>query len=480
MKVLEKLYPFQQEDVGWLREHPKCLNANFLGAGKTVEALSLAEELDLRHVLVICPKSLVNEWFWQDSLWLDGDALTPHEDSQYDHRLAGLDLKGPRFVIANYDLLPNPKCWSALRSVKWDMIIFDEAHRLKNHKAKRTRNAYLLAPGVPRILLVTGTPIQNSPADLFPLFHLMNPSKYHNYSWWINTFCVMEEETIWLKGPDGKPRPRLIKRIIPGKINHTLELNQLLHLYMLRREKHDVLKDLPPKVYRTIPIDLGPEKKQYLQMQDEYFALLDSGELITSPKAVAQMMRLRQICCDPNLLSHSIDKPSSTTNKTQALLDFINDANGAKMVVYTYFEQYVRILSREFNRAKISHVVVTGKEKSTERTASEQLFQSNPNVRICLGTIGALKEGLTLTEAKVVVFMDRWWNPSVNEQCEDRVYGRVNKGLEQNETTLIVDMFNQGTVEEHVHAVVRGKEDMREAVVTNKVVEAMRKHLRER
>jgi len=476
MSTLEKLYPFQQEDVGWLKDHPKCLNSNFLGAGKTVEALSLVEELGLRHVLVVCPKSLVNEWFWQDSVWLDGDALTPHENSQYDHRLAGLDLSGPRFVIVNYDLLPNPKCWSALRSVKWDMIIFDECHRLKNHKAKRTRNAYLLVPGVPRILLMSGTPIQNSPADLFPLFHIMNPSRYHNYHWWINTFCVIEEEEIWMKGPDGKPRPRLIKRIIPGKVNHTVELNQLLHLYMIRREKHDVLKDLPPKVYRTIPVDLGLEKKQYLQMQDEYFALLDSGELVTSPKAVAQMMRLRQICCDPNLLSAESAKSSTPTNKTQALLDLLEDTDDTKMVVYTFFEQYVRILSQELDNANIRHVVVTGKEKSTNRTASEQLFQSDPKVRICLGTIGALKEGLTLTEAKAVVFMDRWWNPSVNEQCEDRVYGRVNKGLEQTESTLVIDLFNRNTVEEHVLAIRKAKEEMSEAVVTAKVVELMRRY----
>lgn len=475
MNIAERLYPFQTEDVSWMREHLKCLNGDFLGAGKTVEALALVEELDLSHVLVVCPKSLVNSWFWQCEIWLDGDALTPHENSQYEHRLSGLDLSGPRFVVVNYDLLSNPKCWSALHSVKWDMIIFDEAHRLKNHKAKRTRNAYLLAPGVPRILLMTGTPMQNSPADLFPLFHLMNPSRYHNYHWWVNTFCVTEEDEIWLKGQDGKPRPRYIKRIVPGKVNHTVELNQLLHMYMVRREKHDVLKDLPPKVYRTIPVDLGPEKKQYLQMQEEYFALLDNGELISSPKASAQMMRLRQICCDPYLLSTDDDKPSTTTNKTQALLDLLEDTD-EKMIVYTYFEQYVRILSRELDSAKVSHVIVTGKEKSSVRTRAEQTFQSDPNVRVMLGTIGALKEGLTLTEAKTVVFMDRWWNPSVNEQCEDRAYGRVNKGLEQTESTLIIDLFNQGTVEEHVHAIITSKEEMTEAVVTAKVVDLMRRY----
>jgi len=470
----ERLYPYQREDVGWMKEHPRCLNGNFLGAGKTIEALALVESYDLQHVLVICPKSLINEWFWQVETWLDGDALTPLETSQYDHRLAGLDLKGPRVVIANYDLLANPKCWSALRSVKWDLIIFDEAHRLKNHKAKRTRNAYLLTPYAQRVLLMTGTPIQNSPADLFPLFHIMNPAKYHNYHWWVNTFCVMEEEEIWLKGSDGKPRPRLIKRIVPGKTNHTIELNQLLHMYMIRREKHEVLKDLPPKVYRTIPVSLGHERSQYLQMQEEYFALLDNGELITSPKAAAQMMRLRQICCDPYLLSTNGDRPSSTTNKTQALLDLLEDTDDQKMVVYTYFEQYVRILSQELTKAGINHVIVTGKEKGTQRTIAQQQFQNDPTVRVMLGTIGALQEGLTLTEAKMVVFADRWFNPSVNEQCEDRVYGRVNKGLDQKESTLIIDLFNEGTIEEHVHAIIWCIQQMTDAIMMNKITERMR------
>jgi len=473
-KLQTALFPFQREDVQFLAEHPRCLNANFLGAGKTIEALALVEKLDLRHVLIICPKTLVNEWFWQIDTWLDGDALTPHENSQYEHRLSGLDLKSPRFVIVNYDLLPNPKCWSALRSVKWDLIIMDEAHRLKNHKAKRTRNAYLLSPGIPRVVLMSGTPIQNSPADLYPLFHLINPVQYHNYRWWVDTFCVYDTETIWMRGPNGKPQPRVIKRIIPGKINHTEELNQLLHLCMVRHEKHDVLKDLPPKQYRTIPVDLGTERKQYLQMQDDLFALLDSGELITAPKVIAQLTRLRQICCDSNLLSSEPIKVSTPSSKTQALLDLIEDTS-EKMVVYSYFEQYIRILSQELSAMKVKHVVITGKEKSSERSAAQQLFQSDPSVRICLGTIGATGEGLTLTEAKAVVFTDRWYNPSVNEQCEDRVYGRVNKGLEQTESTLIIDLFNQNTIEEHVHNIIKSKVEMIEQVVIKRVVDSMRK-----
>jgi len=474
MKPNTLLYPYQQEDIKWMKAHPRCLNSNFMGAGKTVEALMLTEELNLRHVLVICPKSLVNEWFTQIDTWLDGDALTPHESSQYEHRLSGLDLKGPRFVIVNYDLLPNPKCWTALQSVKWDLIIMDEAHRLKNHKAKRTRNAYLLSPGVPRVLLMTGTPIQNSPADLFPLMHLMSPSKYHNYHWWVNTFCVVEEEEIWMRGLDGKPRSRIIRRIIPGKINHTEELNQLLHYYMIRREKHEVLKDLPPKQYRTIPVELGPEKKQYLEMQNELFALLDSGELVTAPKVIAQLTRLRQICCDSNLLSSNGSKPSTPSNKTQALLDLLDDSND-KMLVYSYFAEYIRMLSSELTKKGMKHVVITGKEKSSERVIAQQAFQNDPSVRVCLGSIGAAGEGLTLTEAKVVVFMDRFWNPKVNEQCEDRAYGRVNKGLEQNESVLVIDLFNQSTIEEHVHSIVHSKEEMIEAVMTKRIVDAMRR-----
>lgn len=451
------LYPYQIEDVAFTKDHLRCLNRNPMGLGKCIETLGLCYELNLRRVLIVCKKSLLGEWFWQTEQVLGDGAVTPHDNNQYEHRLSGLMLDQPRFVAVNYDLVAIPKYREMLMKVPWDLVVFDEAHRLKNHDAKRTRGAYMLSYGIPRVLHLTGTPIRNTPLDLFPLFHIMNPREYQNWKEWRSWFCITETEEIWLKNPHtGKPTPRLITKVVPGTKNPE-QLAQLLSLYSVYHEKAEVMPQLPPKQYRTIPVGLGPEKVQYETMQKEYFAMLDSGVKITAPAAIAQLTRLRQICCDSNTLLPEPPRSSTPSNKTLALLDVIDEASG-KLVVFTYFERYVQILIQEFEKAGIEYRIITGKSKNNLK--AELDFQHDPSVKVILGTIGAMGEGFTLTAADTVVRTDIFWTPAVNEQCEDRVHGRVDKGLDSTKSTLIIDLFCPNTVEEHVREVAWTKDVM--------------------
>ncbi len=463
-----KPYPFQTEAVKFMHEHPRCINGSEMGVGKTIEALKLCQELEPEHVLIICPKTLVAEWFNQVSDILDEDCLTPHDNGD---KLSGLNLSGPRFVAVNYDLLAVPRYWSALSDVKWDMIIFDECHRMKNPKAKRTKAAHLLTPYVPRVIMMSGTPMQNSPADLFPLFHILNSRLYRSYSAWVKMFCQTAPMTFWKKGSNGKSQQITVQQIVGAK--NTDELNDLLHRHMVRHTKKEVLKDLPDKMYRTIPIELGREVKQYKQMEKELFALLDSGEMITAPAIIAQLTRLRQITLDPNLLSQEIPKPSTPSNKTQTLLELISDTDG-KIVVYSYFAKYIELLRQELDKRKIKNVVITGQVNTTGRGRAVHSFQNDPTIKCFLATIGAGGEGITLTASHTVVFCDLAWNPAVNWQAEDRLHR-----ISQKNAVLVVDLYCQNTVESHVHKVVRRKEKMIEAIVskdmTKEIVQSMRR-----
>lgn len=454
-----KLYPFQREAVDFMKAHPRCINGSEMGVGKTIEALKLCQELDLQHVLILCPKTLTSEWFYQTDVVCNDGALTPHENSHYEHRLSGLDLNSPRFVAVNYDILTNPLCWQALRKVPWDCIIADECHKLKNHKTKRTQAFYLLTPGVPRIVMMSGTPVQNSPTDLFPLFHTLNPRLYKSHSQWVKDFCVVV--LMSLKG--GKKFNQIV-----GAKNQE-QLKQLLSMHMIRHTKQQVLKDLPDKQYRVVPVTLGAERAQYNSMKEELFALLDNGEVVTAPAVIAQLIRLRQICLDPNLLSLDTPRKSTPSNKTQALLEIIEGTDD-KIVVYSWFERYIRILEQELKERKISCVTITGTDATTARSHAVQSFQNNPDVRICLGTIGAAGLGITLTAGHTAVFTDRAWNPAVNWQAEDRLHR-----ITQKNAVLIIDLFNSNTVEEHVLKVIRRKEQMIEKIVTQHVVDAMRR-----
>jgi SNF2 family DNA or RNA helicase len=400
--------------------------------------------------------------------------LTPHENGMYDHKLAGLDLAGPRFVCVNYDILSMPQYFSIINSVPWDAVIFDEGHHLKNYKAQRTKTAFRLTYGKPRVVFVTGTPIRNTPMDLYPFFHIINPRTYFNPSQWRDWFCITETEEIWLKNPEtGRPAPHYIKKILPGTKNEEV-LNKLLTKYMVRRERCDIMKDLPPKTYKVIPVTLGSEAKQYKQMEDEYLAILDSGEEISAPRAIAQMTRLRQICLDPNTMQVEGQRVSTPSNKTLALLDVIDDTD-SKIVVFSYFERYIRILHDVLTEKGIGHVMVTGQIKGRARDQAEWDFQNKPEIQVLLGTIGAAGEGPTYSAADIVVFTDIFWSPATNEQCEDRVYGRVDRGLHLDRNVLIIDLYCQDSVEQHVHKVVRAKEKMIDSIIPRRVVDEMRK-----
>lgn len=273
--------------------------------------------------------------------------------------------------------------------------------------------------------------------------------------------------------------PRYIKRIVPGTNNEDA-LRQLLSLYSVYHEKSEILKDLPPKQYRQVPVELGSERTQYETMKEEYFALLDSGVEITAPAAIAQLTRLRQICCDSNTLASSGPYLSTPSNKTLALLDVIDETD-RKLAVFTYFERYSQIICQELEAHNIPYRTITGQVPTDERLKAELDFQLavEPNhpqyVKVIVGTIGAMGEGLTLSAADTVVFTDLFWTPAVNEQCEDRVYGRVDKGLAANKSILVVDLFCIDTVEQHVRDIVRAKEQMIERITMTKVVERMRK-----
>ena len=452
-----ELYPYQREAVEFMREHSRCINASQMGVGKTIEALKLCQELDMRHVLIMCPKTLVSEWFWQIDRILEEDCLTPHENSHYEHRLSGLNLKGPRFVVVNYDLLVNRQCWGELVSVPWDCIILDEAHKIKNHKAKRTRATYLLTPRVPRIVLMSGTPMQNNPADLFPLMHIVNPVLYRSHAQWVEDFCT----TITMRLPNGKQ----VRQIVGAKNQDTLR--QILALHMIRHTKQEVLPQLPDKMYRTVPVSLGPERVQYASMEKNLFALLDSGEVVSAPAVIAQLIRLRQICLEPNLLSE--DKISTPSNKTLTLMELIEDSD-EKFVVFSYFAQYVRVLCTELDKRKIPYVTIIGDQKPSERLHAIQEFQ-NGKARICLGTIGAMGLGITLTAASTVIFCDLFYNPAVNEQAEDRLHR-----IGQKNAVTVIDLYCQGTIEDAVHRVVRRKEKMfNEIIGLQKSVDELRR-----
>lgn len=437
-----ELYPYQVEDVKALLERPRCILGSEMGVGKTAEVLALVKQEDMDSILVICPKSLISEWEYQIELWLGKEWLE-------------------RFTILNYEKIRKATVTAAIISYEWDLVCFDECHKLKNHKAKQTKGAFNISRDGSRVILMSGTPMMAGPQDLFSLLNIINPLTFNSHTAFVERYCV----TVQL------PKPPFVNIIVGPRKENQEELSNILSQYMIRRQKKDVL-NLPPKMYRTIPVELEPSQlAKYKQMEDELFVLLDSGEEIFAPVVTAQITRLRQICLEPNLLSQ-IEKVSTPSTKTKLLLDLIEGIQ-SPVVVYTVFEKYTRILSDELAKHKIPHALFTGAVSMPDRTQALRDFQQG-KYKVLLGTITTMGLGVTLTASHTVIFTDNYWTPAVNEQAVDRVHR-----IGQNEIVDVLDMWAKGTIEDHVHKVLTRKEKpINEIILRAQVLESLRKERR--
>lgn len=433
-----KIRPYQVEDVEWLKTHPRSILGSEMGVGKTLEILKLAKDENFDSILVMCPKSLVLEWEDQIKLWLGEEWL--------DH-----------FVILNYEKIRNnTELVKAINRENWDMIAYDECHRLKNIAAQQTKGATKIAlyniSG--RLHLISGTPQQNGPQDLFSLLHMIEPQNFDQYWNFVREFCYI----VRLPKP---PFPIIIQGALKSK---EPELRALLHARMLRREKrgpNGVLNDLPPISTRTIPVELNPaQRAKYIQMEDDLFTILDSGEKIMASAVTAQLVRLRQLCLEPNLLSTE-NKVSSPSTKTSLIIDLIRDSEDP-VVVFTYFEKYARVLEQELQKVNIPYALYVGTIKDENvRHQTRVDFQAGMyKALICTITTAGL--GLTLTRSHTVIFSDWYYNPMVNNQARDRL-----DRLGQTKPITVIDLWAHDTIEDAVHRILRRKQRSFDAIVSN-------------
>ncbi|MEM3426790.1 MAG: DEAD/DEAH box helicase [Nitrososphaerales archaeon] len=439
---LNRLYPYQIEDVRELEARPRIILGSVMRAGKMIEILELVRRLDLWQVLVVCPKPLVAEWEYKIETWL------------------GSEWKA-RFDVYNYEKLRRPDLVRLMCEVGYELIVMDECHKVKNRSAKQTKGAIELARSTQRLILASGTPMENHPGELWTLLHMIDPATFRAYWPFVERYCIVTQ----------LPKPPFPKVVVGARSSTKQELRELLSHYMLRREKYELLDhegrpivgDRAP--VRTIPVQLTDEQlAAYITMEDQMFALIASGEKITSPNVLSQRLRLRQICLEPTLLSPT-HKTSSPSAKTEVVLELADDLT-KPFVVVTCFEQYARILTKELTKNGYKAVEFSGApDISPYRHQLVQDFQSG-KYDVMVGTITSMGLGLTLTAAHQIVITDQHYNPQVMDQAVSRL-----EGTGQKYPVEAIDLWAKNTVEDHLHKVLERKSRMfKDIIVTEQEV----------
>lgn len=450
---LDWLFDFQLEDVERLVGQRAVLIGNEMGTGKTYEAIALdllrrwdwfnGSDLgpDLKHTaaqratpktLIIAPLSVIGSWddhYEELAPQLKRSVVDPKARAQFLK-----DLKDPsvEIYICHWDVLRIIQ--EELRAVQFLHIIADEAHRAKNRKAQQTRALKSLR-GTYRTAL-TGTPVMNQPQDLWSILNWLHPFQWRSYWKFYERYVDYEIQY-----------PQQFRKVVGPK--NEGELKTLMAPFFARRRKMDVLKDLPPKYYTTIWVDLEPKQRRaYDQMKKEMIAWLehqDQTKPLIAPVVIAQLIRLQQLAAayvdidyDEEGSHASLSEPSS---KLTALMEMINDNPGEPIVIYSQFKQLIRLLEHRLQKSGLGYVRITGDDSETERRNAIRTFQAG-GADYFLGTIGAGSEGITLTRASTVVFLDRDWTPARNAQAEDRLHR-----IGQEEAVQVIDIMARDTVD---------------------------------
>lgn len=407
------LDPYQRVGAKFLALAKRAILADFVGAGKSAQAIRAACEVGARKALVVTRKSLIHNWHQQFELWMPVRASFTYDITNYEQVVRRLD----EFVRQGYDVL-----------------IADEATQVKNRKAQRSRALFALAKGIPHVWLLTGTPVLNRPDELWMLLHIVNPARYGSYWKFVEQYCLLERNP-WSGG----------WKVVGLKPGASGALAKELAPVLLRRERNTVA--LPPITRETIYVELTPTQKElYRSMLKEFYVLLDQGTMLHAPSVVAQLVRLKQIACTPVL----VGGPDESA-KTQALLEYAEDyARDYKLLVFTTFAKYADHLADKL--AEYGVVKITGAVSEKSRKEAADAFNGDPACRVLVGTIGAMSEGLNLQSADIIVFTDKAWVPSAVEQAEGRAWrrGRVHP-------VHVVTLVASKTVDEHIEAVLQSK-----------------------
>lgn len=436
------LRPYQKEGLKWLcwlyNNGLHGLLADDMGLGKTHQAMALLEllrnklssEKKTPHFLVVAPTTVMDHWHNKLQNYAPKLQGTKHHGNK---RLFPKNESEPLTLITSYGILLRDH--KKLAETKWDAIILDEAHYIKNHKTMTYKAVCHLESRFR--LCLTGTPMENHLGELKNLFDFLVPGYLGSNQFFNKEF------------------------IQPITQRHDLEqenlLQKLLYPIKLRRTKQEVLSELPEKIEDIRYCSLSSEQASLYQqaLSQRVRPLLDkieSAENVSYLHIFKTLQLLKQICNHPALALQSKNFEDHKSGKFELLKDILEEAleSKQKVVIFSQYLGMVECLENYCESLDVGYVSLTG--SSSERGKIIEKFQEDPNIKVFIGSLLAGGMGIDLTAASVVIHYDRWWNPSKENQATDRVHR-----IGQKKSVQVFKLVTRGTLEEKIDELIKRK-----------------------
>ena len=438
---------YQKNGYKWLRTLENYgfggILADDMGLGKTLQMiavlLSAKEENRGGTSLVVSPSSLVYNWVEEFSKFAPDMRVVPITGSQEVRQERLADWNKADVLITSYDLLKRDV--HLYEDMEFAYEVIDEAQYIKNHTTAAAKAVKVIKSRV-RFAL-TGTPIENRLSELWSIFDYLMPGFLYGYD-----VFRREMETPIAKNSDEDAMKRLQRMTGP---------------FILRRLKKDVLKDLPDKLEEVRYVQLEDAQRkaydaQVVHMQTQIGT--QSGEDFNKNKLqiLAELTRLRQICCDPRLCFENYRDESA---KLESCLELVQSAidGGHKILLFSQFTSMLDILQGRLDELGIRYYIITGSTPKEMRLQMVKSFNED-NTQIFLISLKAGGVGLNLTGADVVIHYDPWWNVAAQEQATDRAhrFGQTRK-------VTVYKMIARNTVEEKILKLQEMKKDLADSII---------------
>jgi superfamily II DNA or RNA helicase len=426
-----ELRSYQQTGLNWLaflRKHGfGGILADDMGLGKTLQCLShilrekQARRLD-RPTLVVAPRSVLTNWSREAA------RFTPRLDVAVWHGVGRSALGKPEdwdIVITSYATLCRDE---ALLTCEWHYVVLDEAQAIKNPRSKTAQAACQLHSR--HRLCLTGTPVENNLLELWSLFHFLMPGYLGD------------------KEGFGRRYRKPIER--EGNEEVMQALSSRIAPFVLRREKVDVLEDLPSKTEIVEWVSLEGEERDLYEtlrlavekkVRDE---LKRRGLMRSQIYILDALLKLRQCCCHPQLVDLPRAKTIGSSGKLDRLMDRLDAfvAAGRRVLVFSQFVSMIRLIEAELDERDYGYLTLTGRTRKRQQLVDR--FQAG-EAPVFLISLKAGGTGLNLTAADVVIHYDPWWNPAVERQATDRAYR-----IGQDKPVTVYKLVVEGSVESKI------------------------------
>ena len=402
--------------------------------GKTVQLLAVIldyvqTQTNSKPTIVVCPSSLTLNWRNEiEKFTKDLSCLVIRGNAEERKRQIE-SIPQYNVIITSYDLLKRDIDAYKKCNYEFQYIVADEAQYIKNNNTQNAKAIKELKAKTRYAL--TGTPIENSLAELWSIFDFIMPGYlfgYHKFKELYEMPIVRDEDEIAMK-----------------------KLKMLIEPFVLRRIKKEVLTELPDKTITVLNNEMEEEQQKiylsYLQSakQEAMSEIKASGFEKSQIKILALLMRLRQICCHPGLfLSNYKGESSKLSQCMEVMKEAI--ASGHKILLFSSYTAMFPMIEKELEKENISYFKLTGQTKVGERIKLVDEFNENENIKVFLISLKAGGTGLNLIGADMVIHYDPWWNLSAENQATDRTYR-----IGQKRNVQVYKLITKNSIEEKIY-----------------------------